>query len=74
MVAKNLREIIIDRLIGICEETHLKIEIKESAIFIDIVDTDNHEIFHMDNVKIPHIRKDFKYRYKCPIVIEVSTL
>jgi len=51
----------------------LKIEINNGRLKIDIVDDCDNAIFHMDNQKIPHIRKSYNYRYKCPIVIDVST-
>lgn len=69
----NLRKVMVDTFSSVCVDTHLRIGINNGRVKIDIVDGSDNEIFHMDNQKIPHIRKSYNYRYKCPIVIDVST-
>ena len=69
---KNLRKVMIDTFSSVCVDTQLKIEINNGRLKIDIVDDCDNAIFHMDNQKIPHVRKSYNYRYKCPIVIDVS--
>ncbi|MCK4521405.1 MAG: hypothetical protein KAU20_02440 [Nanoarchaeota archaeon] len=71
-IKENLRTMLIDNITKTFKDTHLKIEVKDGFLTIDIVDSEDKELFLMDKARLPHIRKAFQFRYKSPIVMNVD--